>query len=205
MKWWALSLLTLLLLSGCAEQEETSDLAGATPSGESSLEQPYAGLDERPIRALSEEKVEDLLAGRGAGYALAAELNHYPGPRHALDLAGELNLSAEQEKVIQNTFSVMEEETKALGKELVDLEERLDRSFQDEAIDEEELARITDRIASVEGRLRAAHLGAHLDLKEILSADQVATYDRLRGYAGSDDNETHRHTSGGYEHRDAEQ
>ncbi len=73
---------------------------------------------------------------------------------------------------------------KPLGRELVDLEESLDGSFRDEGIDEGELDRLTGEIAAVEGRLRAAHLGAHLELKEILDPDQVATYDRLRGYAG---------------------
>ena len=51
---------------------------------------PYAGLETREIKALSPEQIEDLLAGEGMGYALAAELNHYPGPRHVLALAAEL-------------------------------------------------------------------------------------------------------------------
>jgi Spy/CpxP family protein refolding chaperone len=167
------------LLAGCAGQEEGSS---EHATEETSSEQPYAGLQERTIKALPQEKVEDLLAGRGAGYALAAELNHYPGPVHVRELADELDLTAEQGQTAQEIFSAMQEEVKPLGRDLVELEERLDRAFRNEEIDEEELARIIGEIVTVEGRLRAAHLSAHLKLKEILDPEQVATYDRLRGY-----------------------
>jgi hypothetical protein len=42
--------------------------------------QPYSGMQTRPIKALSDQQVADLKAGRGMGLALAAELNGYPGP-----------------------------------------------------------------------------------------------------------------------------
>jgi hypothetical protein len=48
---------------------------------------PYAGLQQRPVKALSEQQVADLRAGRGMGLALAAELNGYPGPLHVIELA----------------------------------------------------------------------------------------------------------------------
>lgn len=41
---------------------------------------PYAGMQSRPIKALSDKQVSDLRAGRGMGLALAAELNGYLGP-----------------------------------------------------------------------------------------------------------------------------
>ena len=53
----------------------------------------YAGQEMRAIKSLSPQEVADLLAGRGMGLAKAAELNHYPGPRHVLDLARELDLT----------------------------------------------------------------------------------------------------------------
>jgi hypothetical protein len=58
--------------------------------------QPYAGLQARPIKALSEQQVADLRAGRGMGLALAAELNGYPGPLHVLELSKELDLGQSQ-------------------------------------------------------------------------------------------------------------
>src|SRR5215475_1130417 len=59
--------------------------------------QPYAGFEQRPIKALSEQEVDDLRAGRGMGLALAAELNGYPGPSHVLELADRLDLSRSTE------------------------------------------------------------------------------------------------------------
>jgi hypothetical protein len=56
---------------------------------------PYAGMQMRLIKALSEQQIADLKAGRGMGLALPAELNGYPGPIHVLELSDELGLSAE--------------------------------------------------------------------------------------------------------------
>ena len=41
---------------------------------------PYAGLEQRAVKALSEQQIADLRAGRGMGLALPAELNGYPRP-----------------------------------------------------------------------------------------------------------------------------
>ena len=41
--------------------------------------QPYAGLQSRPVKALSDQQIADLRAGRGMTMALPAELNGYPG------------------------------------------------------------------------------------------------------------------------------
>jgi hypothetical protein len=38
-------------------------------------QQPYAGLQNRSIKTLSDQQIADLNAGRGMGLALAAELN----------------------------------------------------------------------------------------------------------------------------------
>ncbi|MBW2146214.1 MAG: hypothetical protein JRI22_04235 [Deltaproteobacteria bacterium] len=58
---------------------------------------PYAGGERRSIKALSPELVQDYLNGKGMGLSLAAELNHYPGPAHVLELASELNLHRRSE------------------------------------------------------------------------------------------------------------
>jgi hypothetical protein len=59
---------------------------------------PYAGLEKRAIKALSDAQIADLRAGRGMGLALPAELNGYPGPVHVLELGDRLGLDAEQEE-----------------------------------------------------------------------------------------------------------
>src|SRR3954465_12359952 len=76
---------------------------------------PYAGMQTRPIKALSEQQVADLGAGRGMGLALAAELNGYPGPSHILELADKLNLSTDQRAGIQRLFDAMKAEAMPLG------------------------------------------------------------------------------------------
>jgi hypothetical protein len=158
-------------------------LAACAPTAPSAA-QPYAGLEARPIKALAPERVADLLAGRGAGYALAAELNSYPGPRHVLDLASDLALTPEQKRATGEVYAAMEAEAKQLGQELVEREAALDRAFAGGAATADEVARLADAAAATEGRLRAAHLRAHLAVKTLLSPEQVARYDQLRGYGG---------------------
>ena len=68
---------------------------------------PYAGMQTRPIKALSEQQISDLDTGRGMGLALAAELNGYPGPSHVLELADKLELSAEQRATMRALFDSM--------------------------------------------------------------------------------------------------
>src|SRR6188768_1977014 len=71
---------------------------------------PYAGMQTRPIKALSEQQIADLGAGRGMGLALAAELNGYPGPSHVLELADALELSADQRTRVKVLFDAMKAE-----------------------------------------------------------------------------------------------
>ena len=149
----------------------------ATPS-------PYAGQQNREIRSLSESEVADLLAGKGMGYANAAELNGYPGPAHVLELRSELGLSAEQLAQTQAIFQRMESSAKSLGAELVQAERALEASFRNREVSPDSLARALERIAAIEGKLRNVHLGAHLEQTRVLSPAQAARYARLRGYAG---------------------
>ncbi len=147
------------------------------------LEQPYRGLEHRSIPALSPEEVEDLLAGNGAGYALAAELNGYPGPKHVLELGDELRLTRDQELQVQAVRAAMLKEARNLGRQLVELERRLDSAFRDQTITPTALTALTGRIGEVESRLRSVHLSAHVPTREILSDEQTARYNELRGYA----------------------
>jgi hypothetical protein len=145
---------------------------------------PYAGQQLRGIKALSDEEVAALLNGEGMGLAKAAELNGYPGPRHVLDLAIELNLSAAQKRQLAALYERMNAEARALGAALIEREQALDALFAGGTVTPESLAAETARIADVRGRLRAVHLSAHLETKAALSPDQVARYNRLRGYDG---------------------
>jgi hypothetical protein len=111
--------------------------------------QPYAALGERPVKALSQEQIADLRAGRGMGLALAAELNGYPGPLHALEHADALGLSAAQRERTKALFDRMKAEAVPLGERLIEEETALDRLFATKSV---EPSTSTLRRALSEGR-----------------------------------------------------
>lgn len=146
---------------------------------------PYAGEERQEIKALSAEEVRGYFAGDGMGFAKAAELNHYPGPSHVLDMADKLELTDEQRQRTKAIFDKVKAEAKHLGNQLVQKERLLDSRFAAGKISEAELKQLVAEIAAIQGRLRTTHLQAHLAQREVLTADQVRHYDALRGYHGS--------------------
>ena len=154
---------------------------------------PYTGQERREIKALSKQEIDGYLSGDGTGFAKAAELNHYPGPRHVLELAGQLRLSAEQRKRTQAIFERGKSQAMRLGKQLVEKEERLDLRFAEGAISDAELERLVAEISVIQGKLRAVYLRAHLAQRVVLTQDQITLYDSLRGYQqpGADDGHGH--------------
>ncbi len=147
-------------------------------------ESPYTNLTDRTIKALSAEETTSLLAGEGMGLALSAELNGFPGPRHVLDMADQLELRAEQLGSTQALFERMNIESKMMGERLVGLEQQLDQAFSNRSINEETLRNLTREIGQQRAALRATHLAAHLRMIEILDEGQVRSYNMLRGYHG---------------------
>src|SRR5438105_2617716 len=89
----------------------------------------YAGQQARPIKALSEDDIASLRNGDGMGFAKAAELNSYPGPRHVLALARELRLTDTQVGQVTAIHDRMSAAARPLGAELIDRERLLDRLF----------------------------------------------------------------------------
>lgn len=143
---------------------------------------PYAGDEGHAVKSLSQAEIADLLAGRGMGLAKAAELNHYPGPAHVLAMADQLRLSAEQRVETETLFASMEAEAARLGRATREKEKALEALFADGKAVPGEVRALTAEIAALGGELRYAHLAAHLAMRRILSDEQVALYDRLRGY-----------------------
>ena len=143
---------------------------------------PYAGMQSRPIKALSEQQMADLSAGRGMGLALAAELNGYPGPSHVLELADKLSLSTEQRAKVQGLFDAMKAEAMPLGSRLIEQEADLDKQFASRSVTPESLKASTAAVAVTQGQLRETHLKYHLSTAAILSPHQMHRYVELRGY-----------------------
>lgn len=141
-----------------------------------------ARQEARPIKALSAEEARAYAAGEGMGLAKAAELNHYPGPRHVLELAKDLKLTADQERRTREIHERMRREAVRLGTAIVEKERELDALFAERRITSGSLTRATAGIARLQGELRATHLVAHLETRALLTDDQIAAYDALRGY-----------------------
>jgi hypothetical protein len=146
---------------------------------------PYAGEELRSLKSLSAEEVESLKTGKGMGFAKLAELNGYPGPKHVLELADELGLTAAQVAETEGLFQEMRQNAIALGEELIAAEMELDRDFQQESIRPESLQSALLAIGRIRAQLRYVHLEAHLRQRRLLSAHQIARYDELRGYRGA--------------------
>lgn len=142
----------------------------------------YAGLEQRQIKALSDQQIADLRAGRGMGLALPAELNGYPGPLHVLELADALGLTAAQRDRTKVLADAMRSETIAIGERLIRHESTLDSAFADRSMTPEMLLTSVRSAATAHGELRAAHLRYHLTMSELLQPDQITRYMSLRGY-----------------------
>ena len=154
---------------------------------------PYAGMQSRPVKALSEQQIADLKAGRGMGLALPAELNGYPGPSHILELADRLALSPDQKSRVQKLFDDMKAEAVPVGLRLIAQETALDRQFVSRSITPERLKAATAEIGATQAELRNTHLKYHLETAQILSPDQMRQYAELRGYASSGPQQHHHH------------
>lgn len=156
-------------------------------------QQPYAGQEQRDLKALSTEEVKQYLAGSGMGYARSAELNQYPGPMHVLELADRLELSDAQRKRTQALMDAHKVEARAIGAKLVETERALEALFQSGSANESALAQAVRAAASAQGEYRLSHLETHRRMRALLNDEQVKRYDELRGYASGE--------QGGHQHK----
>jgi hypothetical protein len=142
----------------------------------------YAGQQTRSVKAYSEAEVADLLAGRGMGLARSAELNAYPGPQHVLELTEKLGLSPAQRSATEALIVPMRAAAQKHGAELIARERELDALFADGRATPERVRAAVEAAAAAQARVRQAHLDAHIAQRAILTAEQVSSYQNLRGY-----------------------
>ena len=152
----------------------------------------YAGHESRDIKSLSDEEIRQYQAGAGMGYAKAAELNHFPGPMHVLELADKLNLTPAQREQTSKLMQTHKEEARALGARLVEAERAIEQIFRKGSPDQRGLAEAVHRAAAVEGEYRLSHLETHRRMRALLTEAQVKQYDVLRGY-GTGRPQQHKH------------
>ena len=97
----------------------------------------------------AQDREKQYLEGAGMGYARAAELNHFPGPMHVLELADQLKLTAEQRAATQALMDAHKAQARALGAEVVAAERELEHLFRSGKLDEAVLARACALCASI--------------------------------------------------------
>jgi hypothetical protein len=163
-----------------------NDTDGISSSNSSSFQtSPYVGQELKDIKSLSDDDIQSLQNGTGeafGGMAKLAELNGYPGPRHVLDMASELQLTDKQIMEIDRIYHNMSDKAKSIGAAIIDIEQGMDVAFANKTITEENLKLMLDKSADLYGQLRFVHLSAHLGTIQTLTIEQVQMYNMMRGY-----------------------
>jgi Spy/CpxP family protein refolding chaperone len=136
----------------------------------------------RAIKALSAEEAQAYLDGAGSGFARAAELNGHPGPMHALELADALALTESQRAQLQTLMREHRAEARRLGADVVRLERELDALFAQRQATRDGVERKTAEVGLAQARYRASHLTTHVATAALLTPEQIAHYNQLRGY-----------------------
>ncbi|MFZ1068315.1 MAG: hypothetical protein WAN42_22685, partial [Pseudolabrys sp.] len=94
---------------------------------------------------------------------------------------------------LRTLFEAMKAETIPLGAILIRQERNLNDDFARRTVTLTSLEEATQRIGTTQAALRAAHLKYHLSTVEILSPEQVARYNELRGYQSDANPRQHHH------------
>lgn len=143
----------------------------------------YAHTQSDEIPTLTAEELAQLRNGDGMGLARPAELNHFPGPKHVLEMADALDLTEAQALLIEQIRMDMNARAIEKGLEIIEGERHLAALFESGEAKIADVERITSHLGVRRGELQMIHLAAHIETRNQLSADQVAKYDGLRGYA----------------------
>lgn len=143
---------------------------------------PYAGLETRAIKSLSDSDIEELRRGGGWGLALAAELNGMPGPAHLLELKDEIALTPEQVAAIETIFQQMKADAISAGERLIAAEQAVEEAFRSGSVEKDKLRRLIGEAETARSELRYIHLSRHLETPPLLTSAQIERYKILRGY-----------------------
>ena len=138
-------------------------------------------MEGREIKSLSAEDIKDLRAGRGWSLALAAELNGVPGPAHLLELKDGIGLSPDQVLTIEAIFAAMQAEAQVAGERLIAAEAAIEAAFRADDPTPDALRALTDATAEAWADLRFIYVSRHLETPLLLTVEQIARYNELRG------------------------
>jgi Spy/CpxP family protein refolding chaperone len=144
---------------------------------------PYAGMQNRAIKSLSDNDINELRRGGGWGLALAAELNGLPGPSHLLELKDKIPLTPDQVDKTQMLLDEMRKAAIPAGERFIAAEKALEAAFASGKVDEASLRRLLADTESARSELRFIHLSQHYKTVLFLKPEQIKRYNILRGYA----------------------
>ena len=144
---------------------------------------PYAGMQSRAIKSLSENDIQELRRGGGWGLALSAELNGMPGPAHLLELKDQIPLTQDQVTKTEALFQDMRKAAIPAGERLIAAETAIEAAFAKGRVDEAVLRRLLADAEAARTELRFVHLSQHYKTVQFLKPEQINRYNMLRGYA----------------------
>jgi hypothetical protein len=144
---------------------------------------PYAGMQNRAIKSLSDKDINELRRGGGWGLALAAELNGMPGPAHLLELKDQIPLDSDQVAKTQALLDEMRKAAIPTGERLIAAEKALEAAFAAGKVGETSLRQLLADAESARTELRFVHLSQHYKTVQYLKPEQIKRYNILRGYA----------------------
>lgn len=165
----------LLVLSACLSGQ-------ALAQHDHGAHSPYAGMQNRSIKSLSDDDIRELRRGGGWGLALPAELNGVPGPAHLLELKDQIPLSEDQAQKIQALFEDMKKEAIPAGERLIAAEAAIEAHFASRDGQETSLRRLLAEAEAARTALRFIHLSQHDKTVPLLRPEQIQRYKVLRGY-----------------------
>jgi Spy/CpxP family protein refolding chaperone len=139
------------------------------------------GMGGGMLGGVSEQEKEALLKGAGLGAGMIAMMNGYPGPKHVLEMGDELGLTAEQRESIGKTYGKVKAESVEFGTELVEKDEKLTALFASGSVSTGEVEKLSREIGELQGRVRAAHLNAHVETYDALTPAQREQLSSMQG------------------------
>ena len=113
-------------------------------------------------------------------------LNGVPGPAHLLELQAELGLHVGQVAANEDIFATMQSEAQEVGERFLAAEAAIEAAFRDGGMTPDALRVLIDTSAAARAELRFIHLSRHLETPPLMTADQIARYNDLRGYGAAD-------------------
>ncbi len=139
------------------------------------------GMGGGMLGGVSAQEKEALLKGAGLGAGMIAMMNGYPGPKHVLEMGDELELTAAQRESIGTIYGKVKAESVKYGTELVEKDEELAALFTSGSVSTDKVEKLSRDIGELQGRVRAAHLNAHVETFEALTPAQRETLSSMQG------------------------